>query len=116
MKLDMLPFLLRIASKLDIRPLVKQFKGLDIVKDGQKAKGLTSEQMATIAFEIIAELLPQLTEGIGKDIIALVAAHKEISVKEAGKLNMVQAITDVLTEEGVLDFFARRLNLSFARK
>ena len=114
--LEMLPLLMRIASKLDIRPLVNHFKGLDIINDGQKPNDLNREQMATIAFELTAELLPQMTEDIGKDIIALVAAQKEISAKDAGKLDMIKAITEVLTENGVLDFFMRRLNPNSGQK
>jgi len=116
MTLEMLPLLMRIASKLDIRPLVNHFKGVDIIKDGQKVKDINREQMATIAFELAAELLPQLTEDIGKDIIALVAAQKGISAKDAGKLDIIKAITDVLTESGVLDFFMRRLRLNSGQK
>jgi hypothetical protein len=116
MKLELLPILMRIASKLDIRPLVNNFKGLDIIRDGQKANQLTREQGATIVFELFADLLPQLTEDIGKDIIALVAAHKEISVKEAGKLDMMQAAKEILAERGVLDFFIKRLKMSLAPK
>ena len=117
MKLGMITHLLRISSKIDARPIVKHFKGLDIISNDQAAGQesgakikLNKEQMATVAFELAAELLPQLTEDIGKDIIMLVAAHKDLPIEEAERLDMIEAIVGVLTESGVMDFFSRRLS------
>ncbi len=114
LKISVLPILLKIVSKLDIKPAVALLKGLDIFDDvqGKGAEGvkkaLTREKMGQVAFEIIAELTPQLGK-IADDIPPLVAVYKGVSVEEAMDLDVAEIINELINDEGIITFFKRAL-------
>jgi ABC-type microcin C transport system duplicated ATPase subunit YejF len=108
-KVKYLPQLLRISAKLDLLPLAKVFRMQDLIRPDQTGlKSLNGEQVAAIGFELMAVLLPQLGS-IGDDLAELIALVKGVSIAEAGEMDAIQCVKDVLSEAGVLDFFTQRL-------
>ncbi len=114
LKISVLPHLLKIVSKLDIKPVIAVLKGLDIFenvegkgKDAVKNE-LTREKLGILASEIFAELTPQLGK-IADDIPPLVAVYKGVSVEEAMELDATEVINEIMNDEGIISFFKRAL-------
>ena len=114
LKISVLPHLLKIVSKLDIKPAIAVLKGLDIFenvegkgKDAVKNE-LTREKLGILASEIFAELTPQLGK-IADDIPPLVAVYKGVSVEEAMELDATEVINEIMNDEGIISFFKRAL-------
>lgn len=103
LKISMVPILTRMISKLDIKPAIERLKALDIF-DGNAEK-LTAQQMGELAFEIIAELTPQLGQ-IGPDIPEFVALYKNCTIDEAGEYDLAEIINDIKNDEGIVNFFS----------
>ena len=114
LKISVLPHLLKIVSKLDIKPAIAVLKGLDIFenvegkgKDAVKNE-LSREKLGILASEIFAELTPQLGK-IADDIPPLVAVYKGVSVEEAMDLDATEVINEIMNDEGIVSFFKRAL-------
>lgn len=114
LKISVLPHLLKIVSKLDIKPAIAVLKGLDIFenvegkgKDAVKNE-LTREKLGILASEIFAELTPQLGK-IADDIPPLVAVYKGVSVEEAMDLDATEVINEIMNDKGIVSFFKRAL-------
>lgn len=107
-----MPILLKIVGKLDIKPIIEKLKGVDIFDDADSAenavKQLSKEKLGVLAFEMLAEITPQLGK-IADDLPALAAAYKGVSIEEAKKLDAAEVINELITDEGVKTFFKRAL-------
>ena len=104
------PQLFKIISKLDAKPIIERLKDLDVwdenAKDenGEPIKTLDREKVGILAFEILAEVTPQLDK-IGADVPELIALDKNISVEEANKLDFAQVLNELINDDGVVNFF-----------
>lgn len=104
------PQLFKIISKLDAKPIIERLKDLDVwdenAKDenGNPIKTLDKEKVGILAFEILAEITPQLDK-IGDDIPELIALYKNISVEEANKLDFAEVLNELVNDDGVVNFF-----------
>lgn len=107
-----MPMLLKIVAKLDMKPVIEKLKGIDIFDEPINAedaiKQLSKEKVATLAFEMLAEITPQLGK-IADDLPPLVAAYKNITIAEAEQLDAAEVINELITDEGVKTFFKRAL-------
>lgn len=107
-----MPILLKIVGKLDIKPIIEKLKSVDIFDDADSTenavKQLSKEKLGVLAFEMLAEITPQLGK-IADDIPALAAAYKGVSIEEAKKLDAAEVINELITDEGVKTFFKRAL-------
>jgi hypothetical protein len=105
--------LLKIVAKLDMKPVVNRLKDVDIFdepKDAEDAiRELSKEKVGTLAFEILAELTPQLGK-IADDLPPLIAAYYDISLEEAYKKDAAEVINDLINDEGIVSFFKRALH------
>lgn len=112
LKVKSMPALVSIVGKLDIKPIVEKLKNIDIfdsAKNADEAKAqLTSEKIAEIGFEVIAEIAPQLPK-ISGDIVELIATHNNVTIEEAGELDLIKSIKDLVTDSGVMSFFSELL-------
>lgn len=107
-----MPMLLKIVAKLDIKPVIEKLKAADIFDEPTDAadamRQLSKEKVATLAFEMLAELTPQLGR-IADDLPPLVAAYKNIPIAEAEQLDAAEVINEIIHDEGVTTFFKRAL-------
>lgn len=107
-----MPMLLKIVAKLDMKPVIEKLKSVDIFDEptntADAMKQLSKEKVATLAFEMLAELTPQLGK-IADDLPPLVAAYKNITIAEAEKLDAAEVINEFIHDEGVTTFFKRAL-------
>lgn len=112
LKLKMIPVLMKVTGKLDIKPAIEAIKKLDIFENTDDAQNavaqLTSEKAIEVCFVIFGELCPQLPK-IADDIPVLVAEHKGITVEEAGELDALESIKELITDSGVVSFFIEQL-------
>ena len=105
LKIKMIPILMTMAAKIDLKPVIERFKKLDVVKDGQKDfNDLDTEQKATVAFELIGAILPQIGK-IADDIPKLIAIHKDIPMEDVKEMDAIEAIKEILADSGVMSFF-----------
>ncbi len=104
------PQLFKIISKLDAKPIIERLKKLDVwdenAKDenGEPIKTLDREKVGILAFEILAEVTPQLDK-IGGDVPELIALYKNVSVEEANKLDFAEVLNELINDDGVVNFF-----------
>lgn len=107
-----MPMLLKIVAKLDMKPVIEKLKSVDIFDEPTGAEDamrqLSKEKVATLAFEMLAELTPQLGK-IADDLPPLVAAYKNITITEAEQLDAAEVINEIIHDEGVTTFFKRAL-------
>lgn len=107
-----IPMLLKIVAKLDMKPVINKLKEADIFDEPTGAedamKQLSKEKVATLAFETLAEITPQLGK-IADDLPPLVAAYKCTSIAEAERLDAAEVINEFIRDEGVTTFFKRAL-------
>lgn len=125
-KIGMLPVLMRMVSKLDLKPIIERLKKIDIFDDentkddentenaketeqsgGIKAK-ITAEQAGELTFEIIAELTPQLDK-IGEEIPEFVAQYEGISIEEAKERDIFEIFEKLKEEKGIGNFLSLAL-------
>jgi hypothetical protein len=104
LKLEMVPVLLRMAAKIDIRPLIQSFSDSGALKGNETDR----EKLAAVAFTAAADLLPQLGQ-IGGDLVELVAANRGVTVQEAKQMDAIKELKELLTDTGVLGFFTKLL-------
>lgn len=107
-----MPMLLKIVAKLDMKPIIEKLKEVDIFDEPADAadamRQLSKEKVATLAFEMLSELTPQLGR-IADDLPPLVAAYKNITIAEAEQLDAAEVINEIIHDEGVTTFFKRAL-------
>lgn len=107
-----MPMLLKIVAKLDIKPVIEKLKEIDIFDEPTNTedaiKQLSKEKVATLAFEMLAELTPQFGK-IADDLPPLVAAYKNIPIAEAEQLDAAEVINEIIRDEGITTFFKRAL-------
>lgn len=114
LKVKMIPILARIVAKIDLDPIVARFKALDVVKEGQSGfSDLTDEQKATIAFELLGAITPQLDK-IAEELPALIAEFKGVTQEEAGELDFLPVIGEILSDTGITSFFGSALQKKVA--
>lgn len=103
MKAKALPIIMKIASKVDAKPLVEKLKKLDLksLDDGKK---LSDEEVGILAAEIVSELLPQMGK-VADDVIPLIAATKNITFEEAEDIELADALKDIFADEALISFF-----------
>ena len=121
LKIGMLPVLMRMVSKLDLKPIIQKLKKLDIFDDAnteqnsEAAPKITAEQAGELAFEIIAELTPQLDK-IGEEIPEFVAQYEGISVEEAKNRDIFEVIKKLKEEKGIVNFLSLALKKTTGQK
>ncbi len=121
LKIGMLPVLMRMVSKLDLKPIIQKLKKLDIFDDanteqnGETAPKITAEQAGELAFEIIAELTPQLDK-IGEEIPEFVAQYEGISIEEAKNRDIFEVIKKLKEEKGIVNFLSLALKKTTGQK
>lgn len=113
LNINALPILLKMVSKLDIKPVIKSLKELDIFDDtadtpDKAINELSGEKAVECALEALNAILPQLDK-IADYIPEFVAMYKGVSIEEAGKIDALLVIDDLIHEEGIKDFFMRAL-------
>ena len=109
LRINTIPHLMKIASKLDLVPVVEQLKSLDIFEDktggtGSALKQLSKEKFGLLGMEVIMAITPQLGK-IADDIVPLVAAYKDVSIDEAKKLDAAEIINEIITDDAIRNFF-----------
>lgn len=102
--------LLKITSKLDITPVLNALKEADIFEDAKNPQEalaqLTAEKAGTLAFNVIAEIAPQL-DTIATFLPQLAAAYKSVPIEEAVELDALEVIDEIIHDEGIRAFFSR---------
>ena len=106
LKIELIPQLFKIISKLDMKPIIEHLKNVDIYDENEGEKTLSKEKVGLLTFEIFSELMPQLGK-IGADIPEFVSIYKGVSLEEAKKLDLAEIINDIVNDEGILFFFKR---------
>ena len=105
-KAKALPVILGVVSKIDARPIISRLKGVNLKSlEGGK---LSQEDLALLGTEILAEILPQLSN-IKDDVVPLIAAVKDIPLSEAEELDAIQALSDLFSDEALVGFFKKSL-------
>lgn len=99
--------MLRIISKLDAKPIIEKLKKIDF-KSLDTSNSLSNEDKAILGAECISELLPQLGK-IEDDIIPLISALKDIPLKEAEELDLVQVMNELWNDGDLIGFFKSAL-------
>ncbi|MEE0100363.1 MAG: hypothetical protein U0I48_01315 [Acutalibacteraceae bacterium] len=121
LKIGILPVLMRMVSKLDLKPIIERLKKLDIFdvenmeQNSEAAPKITAEQAGELAFEIIAELTPQLDK-IGEEIPEFVAQYEGISVEEAKNRDIFEVIKKLKEEKGIVNFLSLALKKTTGQK
>ena len=107
-----IPVLMRMVSKIDIRPAVDALRNADIFEatDGKKAalKQLTSDKVIELGVDVITAITPQLDK-ISDDLVELVAAYKGVSIEEAGELDVLEVASEIVHDKGIRTFFSKAL-------
>lgn len=112
LNINALPILLKMVSKLDVRPAIKILKDLDIFEDTddpEKALSeLSGEKTVECGLEVFNAILPQLDK-IADYIPEFVAMYKNVPIEEAGQFDAFEVIEELIHDEGIRDFFIRAL-------
>ena len=109
LKISTIPYLMKIAAKIDLKPVIEKLKSVDIFDDDKPAlQQLDKEKLGILGMEILTEITPQLGK-IADDIVPLVAAYKSVSVDEAKELDAFEVITEIASDEAMLRFFKSAL-------
>ncbi len=110
--INTLPHLIKVVSKIDIKPIVPMLKNLDIFEEPKNKKDaikqLSREKIGVLACELFAEITPQLGK-IADDIPPLVAAYYDVEIDEARKYDLAKVINDIINDEGIITFFKTAL-------
>ena len=97
LRISTIPHLMRIAAKLDLKPVIEKLKEVDIFENGKAAiEQLDKEKVGILGMEVLTVITPQFGK-IADDIVPLVAAYKNVSREEAEK-----ALLDTLRMKGWL--------------
>ena len=109
LRINTIPYLMKIAAKLDLVPIVERLKSLDIFEDatggaGAALKQLSKEKVGLLGMEVVMAITPQLGK-IADDIIPLVAAYKDVTVEEAKRLDAAEIINEIIYDDAIRNFF-----------
>lgn len=108
LKIKTIPYLMKIVSKLDLKPVVETLKTVDIFDDpdnsGAALKQLSKEKVGVLAMEVIVAITPQLGK-IADDIPPLVAAYKDVSLDEAKEYDAAEVINEIIYDDAIRNFF-----------
>lgn len=107
MKIKVIPILMNIISKIDLKPLMERLKNIDIFKEEQTK--IEGEQALILASEIFCELSPQLGK-ISEMIIPFVAVYKDISEEEAKEVELEEVIKNIIEDTSIVSFFKNALH------
>jgi hypothetical protein len=100
---------MRIAAKLDLKPVIEKLKEVDIFENGKAAiQQLDKEKVGILGMEVLTAITPQLGK-IADDIVPLVAAYKNVSREEAENLDAIEVIGEIARDEAILNFFKSAL-------
>ena len=105
-KTKALPVILRVVSKLDLKPIIAKLKGLDL--KSVESGALSSEDAGILAFEVFSEIIPQLGK-IENDIVQLIADTRDITIKEAEQISAIDALQELFSDKELIDFFKSAL-------
>ena len=113
LNINALPILLKMVSKLDIKPVIKSLKELDIFDDtadtpDKALNELSGEKAVECALEALNAILPQLDK-IADYIPEFVAMYKNVPIEEAGQFDAFEVIEELIHDEGIRGFFIRAL-------
>lgn len=100
-KAKALPVILRTVSKLELKPIIERLKKVDL--KSVESGALSKEDQAILAFEVFSEFLPQLGK-IDGEILQLIADCRDITIKEASELNIIEALQGLLADEDLMAF------------
>ena len=108
-----MPLLMKIAAKLDTKPIIERLKDMDVFSetqndDGTVTRELDREKVGLLGVEVFAEVIPQLGT-VADDLPPLVAAYKNISIEDALDLDAVEVLKEIATDTGVTSFFKSAL-------
>ena len=116
-----IPIVLKIISKLDIKPVIEILKSADLFEDvttsEDAVKELSAEKVGEVGMLVLAEVAPQLGK-IADDVPVLAAKYKNISIEEAEKLDALELFYEMWNDEGVRTFFKSTFSpygVSYAR-
>ncbi len=102
-----IPIILRVTSKIEIKPIIEKFKNLDL-KSLDNGGTMSDEDKAILFFEFVSEIAPQLSK-FENDIVPLVAALEDVSEEEAGNLDFFEVLKRAFENESLLSFFKSAL-------
>lgn len=107
MKIKVIPILMNIISKIDLKPVLDKLKDLDIFKEGQDY--IEGEQALILGSEIICALSPQLGK-ISDQVIPFIALYKGIDEEEAKEIDLEDIIQDIMKDTSIISFFKNALH------
>ena len=84
-----------LLHRLDIKELMDDIGSVDMSEEGA-----TEKLGKMIIYKIIDNL-----EVCSDDLVKLVAAYKGVTFEEALKLDMIETVRELFSEEGFTDFF-----------
>lgn len=112
LKIKTVPVLTRMISKIDVKPVLSALKNADVfdaAANKQDAmKQLTAEKAGELAFELLGEITPQLDK-IGEEIPQFVSLYKDVTLEEAGEMDLGEIINELINDEGIRTFISRAL-------
>ena len=100
-KAKALPVILRVVAKLELKPIIERLKKVDL--KSVESGALSSEDKAILAFEVLSEFIPQLGK-IDGEILQLIADTRDITIKEASELNIIDALQGIFMDEDLIAF------------
>ena len=119
LKIKTSPVLLRIISKLDVKPIMEKMKEANIFKDtGSKSAALAEikgEKAVELGFELIAEIMPQLYK-IADDFTEFVSLYEGVTIEEAMEYDLAEIINKLINDEGIRNFFSTALRKKVERE
>lgn len=109
LRLNAIPHLMKIVSKIDLKPIIKELKEVDIFDNGKAAaEQLDKEKIGILGMQVLTAITPQLGK-IADDIIPLVAAYKNVTIEEAENLDALEVIGEIAKDEAIVGFFRSAL-------
>lgn len=109
LKVKNIPIVLNIVSKIKVKPVIEELKANGMfdminsaaeIKDKEGAKGKYVE----IVLALLSTILPNLAD-ISDDLVELIAAYKDVSKEEAGEMDAMEVLKEMLTDTGLMNFF-----------
>ena len=109
LRIATIPHLMRIAAKIDLKPVIEQLKEVDIFDDKKPAtKQLSKEKLGVLGMEALTAVTPQLGK-IADDLVPLIAAYKNVSLEEAEGLDALEVISEIAHDKAIRNFFKSAL-------
>ena len=113
MKVESLPILLNMVSKIDLNGIIEDIKGLNL--KSSNLNEMSDSSKAELGLMIVNRLLPQLGN-ISEYIIPLVAILKNVSQEEAKELDLLEVVKDLLNNQKLVSFFSSALKNKIGQK